>query len=349
MRVMIDVVHPAHVHFYRNLWSELVARGDEVLVVSRDKDVTLALLDHFGIEHVPVGRAGRRSIVGHGLELAHRDLALIRLGRRFRPDIVLTRNPAGVQAARILRVPGVFDTDDGTAAGIHWRAAAPFATVITSSVSLGEDHGSRHWRYQGYKALTPLHPARFTPDPTVRQRLGLSPGERLFVVRFVAMAASHDLGESGMAETMKRELVALLGARGRVVISSEAPLPPDLAHLAFPLDATELHDALAAADLVVGDSQTVTAEAALLGTPAVRASSFTGRLEYLRELEERYGLVRSFRPDDEDAIRAAVLELADDPDVGATWLARRATMLAEQVDVTAWYLDLVDLVVARHR
>ena len=106
---------------------------------------------------------------------------------------------------------------------------------------------------------------------------------------------------------------------------------------------------LAAADLVVGDSQTVTAEAALLGTPAVRASSFTGRLEYLRELEERYQLLRSFRPDDEDAIRAAVLELADDPEVGATWQARRATMLAEQVDVTAWYLDLVDLIVGRHR
>ena len=104
MRVMIDVVHPAHVHFYRNLRSELVARGDEVLVVSRDKDVTLALLDHFGIEHVPVGRASHGSIVGHGLELARRDLALVRLGRRFRPDIVLTRNPAGVQAARVLGV-----------------------------------------------------------------------------------------------------------------------------------------------------------------------------------------------------------------------------------------------------
>ena len=152
-----------------------------------------------------------------------------------------------------------------------------------------------------------------------------------------------------MPETLKRELVTLLESRGRVVISSEAPLPPELAHLAFPLDATELHDVLAAADLVVGDSQTVTAEAALLGTPAVRASSFTGRLEYLRELEERYQLLRSFRPDDEDAIRAAVLELADDPEVGATWQARRATMLAEQVDVTAWYLDLVDLIVGRHR
>ena len=47
--------------------------------------------------------------------------------------------------------------------------------------------------------------------------------------------------------------------------------------------------------------------------------------------------------------RNLLYELADDPDVGATWLARRATMLAEQVDVTAGYLDLVDLVVARHR
>lgn len=346
---MIDVAHPAHVHFYRNLLAALEERGDRVLVVSRDKDVTLELLDRYGIAHTPVGRSGDRSLVGHGLELARRDLALVRLGRRFRPDIVLTRNPAGVHAARALGIPGVFDTDDGTSAGVHWRAAAPFATAITTPECLGEDHGRRHWTYPSFKALAFLHPARFTPDPTVRDRLGLSTGERLFVVRFVAMEASHDLGERGLPESTRRAVVDRLRSLGRVVISSERPLPPDLAALAFPLAPTDLHHTLAAADLVVGDSLSVAAEAALLGTPALRASSFSGRVGYLRELEERYGLLRSFLPDESGALLDALDEIVGDPRTPSIWAERRARMLAEQVDLTAWYLDLVDLLVARHR
>ncbi len=40
MKLLIDIVHPAHVHFYRPLINELEEQGAEVAVVSRTKDVT---------------------------------------------------------------------------------------------------------------------------------------------------------------------------------------------------------------------------------------------------------------------------------------------------------------------
>lgn len=347
MRVLVDIVHPAHAHFYRRMINALEARGDEVRVVSRRKDVTLELLDGWGIEHTPIGASGRKGMLGQGRELLGRDLALWRIARRFRPDVILTRSPAGVQVARLCGAVGIFDTDDGRAAGIHFRAAAPFAHVITTPDVLGEDYGAKHRRFRGYKALAYLHPDRYEPDPTVRELLGVDPGERYFIVRFVAMVASHDSGEAGLSDSLKRQIVEELTDRGRVLVSSEGPLPPDLAPLRFSLPAHLIHDALAEADLYVGDSQTVAAEAALLGTPAVRASSWTGRLDYLEELEHDHGLLRSFRPEQADELLDVVRSLADDPGAKQAWRRRRDKMLESKDDVTGWYLDLIDEVAAR--
>ena len=40
------------------------------------------------------------------------------------------------------------------------------------------------------------------------------------------------------------------------------------------------------------------AEAAVLGTPALRVSSFANRLDVFEELERRYGIVKSYHPKD---------------------------------------------------
>ena len=75
-------------------------------------------------------------------------------------------------------------------------------------------------------------------------------------------------------------------------------MPDEFAELRFSVPSHLMHDALAQAWICVGDSQTMAAEAALLGVPALRCSSFVGRLAYLDELEDKYSLIESFRPVD---------------------------------------------------
>jgi predicted glycosyltransferase len=41
MRILIDVLHPAHVHFFRNFHTEMEERGHELCITARSKDRTL--------------------------------------------------------------------------------------------------------------------------------------------------------------------------------------------------------------------------------------------------------------------------------------------------------------------
>ena len=88
MRILVEIVHPADVLFFRRPIQAFMDRGDEVVVVSRRKDVACDLLDGFGIEHHPLSSAGR-GIAGLFRELVERELALLRLVRKARPNVML--------------------------------------------------------------------------------------------------------------------------------------------------------------------------------------------------------------------------------------------------------------------
>ena len=135
---------------------------------------------------------------------------------------------------------------------------------------------------------------------------------------------------------------------GKVFISSEAPLPSDLAHLAVPVAPHRLHEALAFAALCVTDGQSMAGEAAVLGVPSVRLASSSGRLAVLRELQDRYGLVFEFGPGEDRAFMHKVEELAVAADA-SVWQERRAALLADKCDLTTWMLDFCSTLRPRAR
>lgn len=106
------------------------------------------------------------------------------------------------------------------------------------------------------------------------------------------------------------------------------------------------------ASLYIGDSQTMSAEAGVLGVPFVRFNDFVGRIGYLRELEDTYelgyGIHASVLPADSPIRRAdgsaqpsgveelykRVEELVAMPseERRATFQSRREKMLSEKID-----------------
>ena len=114
MSVLIDISHPAHVHFFRPLAEALTADGVAVHIFARDKDVTVRLLEASGLpfEVLPMGRPGAGQISA-AAELLRRSWALRRRIRRHKVKVVLTRNPSGAIAAFGTRATSIFDTDDG--------------------------------------------------------------------------------------------------------------------------------------------------------------------------------------------------------------------------------------------
>ena len=191
-----------------------------------------------------------------------------------------------------------------------------------------------------------MEPGTRSPDPG---GTAIVTGERYFIVRFVAMVASHDLGEGGLPVAAKRALIDKLSARGRVFLSSEDQLPPELLPLKFPLPPDRLHDALAFADLLVGDSQTVAAEAAVLGTPSLRVSSWTGRLAYLTELEKRYGLTFAYHPKKADELMAHVDRWLAEPSLRQSLRPQHQRLLADKVDMAEWFVNYLETRAPRAR
>ena len=345
MRVLIDAVHPADVWALGAVEDRLLANGEETLWVSRPgKDCVVELIEARGRPHVRGPRAGRsrRSLAR---ELLARDWRVWRTARAFRPDVILTRSPAGVHAGRATRTPVLYDTDDGHVAGLLFRIAGPFADIVASPTATGHRYGDRHRRYQAYKELFALHPSRFTPDPGIRAELGLAADEAFHVLRLTAFRASHDTHEAGMTPDHVERVIDRLSTTGTVLVSSEHDLPTDLQPRRIPTAAARFHHVLAAAEIVVGDSQTVCAEAAVLGTPSLRFNTWAGRHPYQVELEQRWGLTKAFHLDDELAFFSELDRLLADPTAAAQLqTARREEMLAwceDPVDdLTAWTYEL---------
>lgn len=307
--------------------------------------MTLALLESFGYEYVvPNVRRSEGASLSAAAELAGRSREIRGLIRQTEAKVVLTRNPSGVLAAVGTGAKSVFDTDDGRNAGIHYWLSRPLADIVTSSHLDPEHHGPRHRRYLGIKAQMLLHPKHFGVDRGTREKFGITSGP-LFVARFSAYTAVHDRKARGIPSVVQTEVIRRLRRKGAVLISREGIANRlflrDGSESRLPVPPEDFHHLLAASDIYIGDSQSVAAEAAVLGVPTLHMSSFSGRLFYLKLLERRH-LVRSFASGNEEAFLDALEVLLNDT-AAAVRSARNAAAVfnKETGDPSEWYVELV--------
>jgi predicted glycosyltransferase len=240
----------------------------------------------------------------------------------------------------------VLNDDDAAAVPLFRWLAYPLASAIVTPTALAHERwGARHLVYRSYHALFYLHPNRFRPDPAIRAELGIDDSRPYAIVRLSALEAHHDRGVTGVSHAVLRALVDGVGRRVRVFVSSEKALAPEFESLRIALPPERIHHALAGATFFLGDSQTMTAEAAVLGTPAFRINDFVGRIAYLRELEE-YELAFGFRPPDEKAALETLERVLAMPDRSAVFAARRRKLLSETIDPVPWFVDQMEKLVA---
>jgi uncharacterized protein len=110
----------------------------------------------------------------------------------------------------------------------------------------------------------------------------------------------------------------------------------------LPVDPIDIHHALCFARLFIGDSQSMTVESAMLGTPSVRFSDFAGRISVLEELEHGYGLTFGVRSDAPALLFKVVGDLLGRSDLELEWARRRDAMLRDKIDVTDFLVWLVE-------
>lgn len=290
MRILLDISHPAHVHFYRFFISVMKERGHEILVTAKPSDITLELLRKHNISFKPVGKKR-----GNGSKLlyewAKRDFQLAFLARKFKPHATTgIHNPCMAHCAFLNRAKSIIFTDTEHAKLAN-SLTMPFSTKVFTPLNFQKRFGRKHTLYNSYHELAYLHPKRFKADRAVLAEAGLAEGEQFSIIRFVAWGAHHDIGHFGFDDNSKLKLIAELEKFGRVFISSEEELPKSLKKYELPISPHKLHHLLSFASLYVGEGATMAAEAALLGTPSIYVSTLWELMGNFKELEYKYGLL----------------------------------------------------------
>jgi hypothetical protein len=141
---------------------------------------------------------------------------------------------------------------------------------------------------------------------------------------------------------LANNIITILKTKGVVYISAERKLPAEFEDLKLKIKSSQLLNFMVDVDLYIGDSQTMAAEAAVLGTPSIRFNDFVGKLGYLEELEHKYGLTFGIKTSEPEKLLQKVDELLAIPDLKEEWQRRREKMLSEKIDVTGfmvWFIE----------
>ena len=344
MNILIDIGHPGHVHLLHGVAEEMIARGHKVFYSVRDIPVAKRLMEHYRMSPW-VDLGGKKdSLTGKAQTVLHQDIQLLKFVQRNHINIGLS---SGIVLSHVSKLTSmkayVFDDDDDAAEPLIVKYGHPLSDVVFTPDCIRRKTKHAVY-YAGTHELAYLHPKRFSPNPVVLQHAGIQEGERFFIMRFVALKGHHDVGQQGLTMDQKKALVALLKKHGRVIITSERTIEPEFEQYRLPVPPEEIHSLMAYSAMFLGDSQTMTSEAAVLGVPALKCNTFAGRLSVPNMLENKYGLCYAYQPQQFDEMYHHIEQLlAKDPEeLRNEWHAKQQRMIDDMIDPTDFFVNYIE-------
>jgi predicted glycosyltransferase len=334
-KVWIDIDNSPHVPFFLPIIEELEKRGLELILTARDMYQVCDLLEFFNLPCKVIGGHYGKNKVLKVLGSCLRAAQLAPTAAKFRPSIALSHGSrAQILACKALGIPTIMmhDYEYSTKTGFIEPDWTLMPDVIPDSTM--SKRPGRSLKYPGLKE--DVYVPRFRPDPSILNRLGISPDSLVVTLRPPATEAHYHNPESEklFAETLQllaekpfvravtlprnakqgdqlRGEWAELIARGSMIIP-EAPV-----------DGLNL---IWFSDLVISGGGTMNREAAALGVPVYsifrgkigavdRYLAENGRLILLENIEDvrtKINLVRWNRPaKPENTDRPALQSIVD--------------------------------------
>lgn len=341
MNILFDINHPAHVHLLRNAYFLLIENGHQVTVVVKEIPSAMRLLDLYGIPYINIGKKDD-ALMKKGLDQLAYDRRLLKMVRERHIEVGVGSSINIAHVSKLCKMKSIIlDDDDDEVEPLFVKFGHPFADAILSPVDTPR-RSKKAVYVHAYHELAYLHPNRFTPDSSVLDDAGIVEGESYFILRYNAFKAHHDVGVVGLTIENKRRLVDYLKTKGKVFITTERDIDDEFKPYQLKVSPEKAHSLMYYATMLVGDSQTMTSEAAVLGTPAIRCNTFVGRIHYLEEEEHKYNLTYGFRPNQSEAMFQKIDELLSMPNLKQEWQSRRQKMLSEKIDYAqflTWFIE----------
>jgi predicted glycosyltransferase len=288
LHIVVDINHPAHVHFFRNFIKIAQKKGHKVLITASRKEMTQVLLKKYRLPFVNMGSYGDKAWQKVFM-IPVMDYRMWRAAKNFKPDLFLgIASIRGPHAAKFLGAKAINFDDTGYPMTV--KLYYPFVEAVFTPQCFKPIFGKKQIRYNGFHELAYVHPRYYKPK-NINRELGLKKTDPYFIVRFVGWGAGHDIGQGGFTTAEKVKLVKLLEGFGKVFITSEKGVPVELKKNILKNSPEKIFDLMAHARMVISEGATVASEAALIGVPTVSVNSIY--CDTLAE-QQKLGILRYF-------------------------------------------------------
>lgn len=343
MKYLFQLNHPAHYHLFKYSIEELKNKGHEVSILARQKDILIDLLkyEEYEVLNVIKGKSFFEKLKLN----KYAQTEIIEYSRKIQPDIIIGTGDFSIVTKK-LDIPSIFYGEDDATLNVFLFAWTLKVYRNLSVILAPKGVNNSIWNkktifYSGYQKLAYLHPNQFTPDKKVVEKY-FSADKPYYVLRFAKLNAYHDVNAKGINAIIAQRIIDILEDHGNVYITSERELEPQFEKYRLNINPLDIHHVMSFATLYIGDSQSMAVEAAMLGVPSVRFNDFAGKISVLEELEHKYGLTYGIKTKNPELLFNKIEELLVMPDLREEFQRRRQTMLADKIDVTAFFVWFIE-------
>ena len=342
MKVWLDILTPKQVMFFRPLIDSLISGGHEVLSTSRDYREATELARLKDLEIKIVGKHGGEGKYEKLRASAFRVFELAELVHSFKPDLALTfSSPEGARVSFGLGIKHYCFNDSPHATAVS-KLTAPLTDVLfcpwVIPYSAWNKLGLSKDKIIRYRALDPVawlkrNTGQLHPNPA--QVIDRSGNKKNILVRLEESKAAY-LTESSMKENGYPFLDSLVRAfhdqaniiiicrYSDQVIKVSNRYRDKISVVGNVIDGTS---AINSCDLFIGGGGTMTAEACLMGKPAISIAPISFYVE--KYLFKSGLLLKALTPS--DLVKLAMKALKD-PDISLNQKQNAKHILARMED-----------------
>ena len=341
-KVLFYFGHPAQYLFARETVRE-IRQDNAVIILLKTKDVLENLVKADGFDYINILPEKRgKSRLSILYSLIKRIAVIFPIVLRYRPDVMISTDASFAIVGFMLRRHVITITeDDYEVIKSLGNLTYPFTSAILCPFPCTVGKWShKKVGYYGYMKLAYLHPKVFSLDTGVLEKYGYT--DKYALIRIAALTAHHDFGIKGIDDELLGKIVRKLEEKNiRVLVSSEGDLPKEFDGLRLKIMPQDMHHILAGSSLLISDSQSMSVEAAMLGVPSIRYSSFVGRISVLEELETEYHLTFGVQAGNPDVLLSRLNMLLGIEDIKTEFLERRKLMFRDKINVSdflTWFI-----------
>ncbi len=342
MKLLFDIGHPAHFHLFKNAFLYFEAEGHRCLFTVRSKDTIIQLLKNYSFPYV-IASKPRTGFLGLFIELIVHNFKVLVVSLKFKPNFIIGTSVSASHICPLICCKSIiFNEDDCDYVKLFSSITYPTADYIVIPDILRDPYSYKQIRHNSLHELSYLHPDNFSFNSKHLVNLNIKRNCPFILFRIVSLKAHHDIGHKGLSLDLLRKIIKLFKSNVSILISFENDCPPEFSEYNFSAPPHHMHSILHRADLFISDSQTMSTEAVILGTPAIRVNTFKNLCSIINQIEIDYELIFSFQPNEELLILNIITKLLEDIQFKKDWNYRHKQFLISKDDFNKTIIKIIE-------